>query len=174
MEGENNMSVPYSKILLPLDGSQFAVQALPHAEAIAGALGATLILFEVVEDPLTVMASQLSGVTGGLGSTGSVGIGALPPDENTHRKAMDAAQGYLDELAVSLKHRKIDAVVDINAGEPAERIVDYAAAQGVDLIVMSSHGRTAVKRWTYGSVASKVLQAASCPVLVVRPTESIK
>ncbi|MEZ4663685.1 MAG: universal stress protein [Caldilineaceae bacterium] len=162
------MTVPYAKILLPLDGSQTAVQALPHAEAIAAALGARLILFEVVEDALDIMVTPSTGSAVGPG--GTVGFGAYPPDVVAHTRAMDEAKNFLDDLVATLKHRKINAVADIDTGEAADRIVDYAADHDVDLIVMSTHGRTGVQRWTYGSVAAKVLQAAPCPVLVVRPT----
>jgi nucleotide-binding universal stress UspA family protein len=57
-------------------------------------------------------------------------------------------------------------VVDL--GEPGSKIVDYAAQNGIDLIVMCTHGRTGMRRWAYGSVASKVLAAATCPVVLVR------
>ncbi|MEZ4709993.1 MAG: universal stress protein [Caldilineaceae bacterium] len=121
----------------------------------------------MVEDPLGIMVAPTAGSAVGPG--GAVGFGAYPPDEAAHVRAMDEAKSFLDDLVAQLKHRKINAVADIDTGEPAARIVDYAADHDVDLIVMSTHGRTGVKRWTYGSVAAKVLQAAPCPVVVVRP-----
>ncbi|MEZ4868547.1 MAG: universal stress protein [Caldilineaceae bacterium] len=167
------MSIPYRKILVPLDGSEFALQALPHAEAIARGLGAQLIVFEVVQDP-----TLLLGIASGVGMTGSgggvgggaIGVAPFPADAETHTKAMDEAKEALDELVTSLRHRKINAVADIDAGNPAAKIIDYATEHEIDLIVMSSHGRTGVQRWTYGSVANKVLHAAPCALLVVRPT----
>ena len=164
------MSVPYTKILLPLDGSEIAAQALPHAELIASSQGAMLILFEVVEDPARFLVTPPLMDLGGVGGAGAIGLGPFPPNENAHRIAMDEAKSSLDELVTSLKHRKVNAVADIDTGDPAACIVDYAAEHEIDLIVMSTHGRTGVDRWTYGSVANKVLQAAPCPVLVVRPS----
>ncbi|MBV7331510.1 universal stress protein [Chloroflexi bacterium TSY] len=166
------MSIPYKRILLPLDGSEFAAEALPHAEEIARGAGAQLILFQVVVDPTRILvapatvntAGGSTGLSGGI--VGAVSIGA---DETAHTAAMDEAKGYLDELAASLKHRKIDVVVDIDTGDPATKIVDYADANDIDLIVMSTHGRTGMDRWTHGSVATKVLQAASSAVLTMRP-----
>ena len=49
-----------------------------------------------------------------------------------------------------------------------DAITDYARAEHIDLIVMSTHGRGGISRWVYGSVAEKVLQAAPCPVLLIR------
>jgi hypothetical protein len=61
---------------------------------------------------------------------------------------------------------KAQSVIDV--GEAAEKIIDYAVADNIDMIVMSTHGRTGVARRRYGSVAAKVLVAARCPVLLVR------
>lgn len=149
----------YKKILLPLDGSEFAAEALPHAEEMAHTSGAKLILFQVVEDTPDFVVGQVEGV----------GITTVSHDESRQNQALDTAQSYLDDLVVSLRHRQIDAVADIGGGDPATAIVEYAQREAVDLIVMSTHGRTGLARWAYGSVAHKVLQAAPCAVLVVRP-----
>ena len=57
---------------------------------------------------------------------------------------------------------------DVLAGPAAETIVDDAREQGMDLIVMSTHGRSGLSRWVYGSAADKVLRGAHCPTLIVR------
>jgi nucleotide-binding universal stress UspA family protein len=54
------------------------------------------------------------------------------------------------------------------AGPVAEAIVDFAKVNHIDLIVMSTHGRSGLSRWVYGSVAEKVLRGAHCPTLIVR------
>lgn len=153
------MAALYKKILLPLDGSEFAAEALPHAEEMARTSGAKLILFQVVEDTPDFVVGQMEGV----------GITTVSHDESRQNQALDTAQSYLDDLVVSRRHRQIDAVADIGGGDPATAIVEYAQREAVDLIVMSTHGRTGLARWAYGSVAHKVLQAAPCAVLIVRP-----
>lgn len=167
------MSLPYQKILVPLDGSELAAQALPHAEEIARGLGAKLILYQVVAMPPGFMAAPTGTTAGGPSiavGVGRVGVDIMGGDDENHLRAMDEAEAYLARLATSLHHRKTDADIDINTGDPATYIVDYAAANAIDLIVMSTHGRTGVQRRIYGSVATKVLQAAPCAVLIVRPT----
>jgi len=154
------MTALYQKILLPLDGSEFAAEALPHAEAMAFSSQAKLVLFQVVEEIQDFALEQ----------TKSLGIPTVAHDESKQNQALDAAQSYLDELIASLRHRQIDASADMGSGDPATAIVEYARHEGVDLIVMSTHGRTGLARWAYGSVAHKVLQAAPCAVLVVRPS----
>jgi nucleotide-binding universal stress UspA family protein len=156
-----------------LDGSELATQALPHAEEIARSLGAKLILYQVVETPPGFVAAPTGTTAGGPSiavGVGRVGVDIVGGDDENHLRAMNEAEAYLERLAASLHHRQIDAEIDINTGAPATYIVDYAAANAIDLMVMSTHGRTGVGRWIYGSVANKVLQAAPCAVLVVRPT----
>lgn len=170
------MSVPYQKILVPLDGSELAAQALPHAEQIAQGSGAQLILSQIVETHVGFVVAPVGtgasgpGVGAGAGGIG-VGVGVAVDEEQEQQQAIDEATAHLERLATSLQHRKIDTMVDVNTGDPATRIVDYAAANDVDLIVMSTHGRSGLSRWAYGSVANKVLHAAPCPVLVVRPAD---
>jgi len=165
------MTVPYKKILVPLDGSELAAQALPHAEEIARTSGAKLILSQIVDTNVEfVVAPMGSGSSGSSIGVGAGGVGVVISNDPRQQQAIDEAKAHLERLAASLQHRKIATAVDINTGDPATRIVDYAAANDVDLIVMTTHGRTGIGRWTHGSVTNKVLQAAPCALLVVRPT----
>lgn len=167
------MTIPYKKILVPLDGSELAAQALPHAEEIARAAGAKLILSQIVETNMEFVVAPVgvgsSGPSVGVGG-GGVGVGVVIEEDPGQQQAIDEAKAHLDRLAASLQHQKIATEVDINTGDPAACIVDYAADNDVDLIVMTTHGRTGIRRWTHGSVTNKVLQAAPCAVLVIRPT----
>jgi nucleotide-binding universal stress UspA family protein len=74
----------------------------------------------------------------------------------------------LEELSINLRFHHIAVKPIVQVGQAADEIVDYAQAHPIDLIVMSTHGRTGVQRWLMGSVASKVMAAAPCPVLLVR------
>lgn len=167
------MSNLVKNILVPLDGSDLATQALPYAEEIAMGTNAKLILLQVVETRKSLVAvPNTGGVTNAGAIVSSVGIGTISSlgEEIVHIQAMDQAKQNMDSLATSLHYRRVQAESDIDTGDPALRIIDYAAKNAIDLIVMSTHGRTGPNRWAYGSVATKVLQAAPCPVLIVRPT----
>jgi nucleotide-binding universal stress UspA family protein len=61
---------------------------------------------------------------------------------------------------------KVDSVITV--GDPAEEIVEYASKQDIGLIVMSTHGRSGIKRWAMGSVADKVLRATRQPIAIIR------
>lgn len=165
------MSPLYKKIQVPLDGSALAVQALPHAEEIAQGSGAQLILLRVIERHLVIGAMPgigSYGMGGGMGVE-AVGVVDAAVDDAAQQQAMDEAQAALAAQIASLHRGKANAVADVLTGDPATAIIDYAEANNVDLIVMSTHGRTGMARWRFGSVAQKVLHGASCAV-VVRPS----
>lgn len=149
------MSNIYRNILVPLDGSELASRALPYAQEIATLAGAKLTLLRVVPEPDQEyqMTSDLNIVNLGL---------------EEQQATMEHATGWVERLAGELKTAGIQVAPIVEMGEAAARIVDYAGEHDIDVIVMSTHGRTGPARWLYGSVASKVLAAAPCPVLLVR------
>lgn len=144
----------YKVILVPLDGSPLAEKALPHAAEIARRFGSRLTLFAVVE------SYQLYPEPGVVGPILSIQSNI---EEETSR-----TREYLRGLADKLKEDGIDVVVEVEQGDPAAEICDYAKSIGADLIVMSTHGRSGIRRWVYGSVADRVLRNANIPVLLVR------
>lgn len=151
------MSVLFKKILLPLDGSETAAQAIPYAEELASLSDATLILFQVAPDRPEE-----------LRLTGELKIER--PADRERLAAVDHATRVLQRFADGLTMRKIASQVVIEVGDAAPKILDYATHNAIDLIVMSTHGRSALARWVYGSVANKVLSNAHCPVFLVRST----
>lgn len=152
------MNIPYQKILVTLDGSDCAKHALPHAELLAKQTGAELILLRIT--PLPNPEAAL--------------IAGSPLDWSNRdayvQRLVDDATVVLQELAGSLRFQHIKATPVVDVGEAAEKIVDYAERNAIDLIVMSTHGRTGLRRWLMGSVANKVSSVAPCPVLLVRPS----
>jgi nucleotide-binding universal stress UspA family protein len=140
------------RILVPLDGSAVAEQILPTVTAIAQALDAKLILFQV----------SIAYVTGWM--TGEWYL----PIQGVLDTAEQDAQAYLDAVAGRLEEQGLDVVTATSIGSVADCIVDYAEASQVDLIAMCTHGRTSLARWALGSVADRVLRAGSTPILLVR------
>ncbi len=139
----------YKRILIPLDGSEFAEAALPHACAIAACTGAELALLRVAVQPLY-----------GSISTDPLLIPALRADTETE------ASAYLDRVADELRAAGFRVTAETCTGPVAETILDYAAGIRADLIVMSTHGRSGLARWFIGSVADKIVRGARLPVLL--------
>ncbi|HET6453423.1 MAG TPA: universal stress protein [Armatimonadota bacterium] len=144
----------YKQILIPLDGSELAEGAISHAMEIAKAFKAKVTLLSVVE-PVAVYPQP--------GAVGPVVSVSMDVQDEVGKVAE-----YLDGVADKLRQEGIDVLRVVREGDPAGQIVDYAHLNQVDLIVMSTHGRSGIQRLVYGSVAEHVLHHATVPILLVR------
>ena len=148
----------YKKILVPLDGSKFAECALPHVEELAkGCDTEEVILVSVTE--------RVRGYRALDDPSQPLGQQFVP---EAFGKKEKQAQRYLDRIAKAMEAKGIKVSTEVLLGDPADEIVIYATHPGCDLIVMSSHGRSGVSRWTHGSVTDRVFRASCVPVLMVR------
>lgn len=143
------------KILLPTDFSGCANYALPCAAAIARATNAAIICVHVVE-PI-------------VPAVGYTGMADPLPIADISEQLEDSAERELPKLAECEECAGLDVDEVIVHGDAAAEIVRVAAEREVDLIVISSHGRTGLGRILFGSTAEAVVRHASCPVLVVKP-----
>jgi len=135
-----------TKILYPTDFSTTGTTALAMATSLARDQGGKLIIVHVEEPPLAY---------GG----GEMYYGIDEPDQ--HELARMLADVLPTDPGVLFEHRLV-------VGSPARAIVDLAEQEGVDLIVMPTHGRTGLMRLLMGSVAEEVVRRAKCPVLTVK------
>ncbi|MDD5093620.1 MAG: universal stress protein [Dehalococcoidia bacterium] len=159
------------RILLPLDGSRVGEAAVPYAEYLALKSGAELVLFQVIETVATgadaAYAPPYRSVVDGKLDSNIHEQAFYPSQVMENRRAL--AKAYLDDMEKQLREKGVNASTAIDFGIPADRIVDYAGTKDIDLIAMSTHGRSGLARWFAGSVTDKVLHAGDTPVLVVRP-----
>jgi nucleotide-binding universal stress UspA family protein len=148
---------PYAlkRILVPLDGSSLAEEALPIASWIARAEGASLDLVRVVS--VAPVAYDES-------------MGGYPMDLMSAME--DAAATYLSRVAGALTARH-EVSTTLLIGSAGEQILDYSKSSGCGLVVLASHGRTGFARAALGSVADRALHGPA-PVLILRPEEEIK
>ncbi|RJO62501.1 MAG: universal stress protein [Dehalococcoidia bacterium] len=140
------------RILVPLDGSEMSEGALKTIEPMAAALGAEIVLFQAVEPVRYVPGFETM-----------VPNVVLPSDDEIKR----SASNYLNGVEKPLKQRGIRTSSVIIADAPAEAIIDYADSGNIDMIAMTTHGFSGIKRWVFGSTTEKVLQAGSRPVLLI-------
>jgi nucleotide-binding universal stress UspA family protein len=136
-------------VLVPLDGSPLAECALPWAVAVAQALAARVTLLRVLETPAVSIATS------------------------HHHDAVDwqmrraEAQSQLARVDRDLKARELMSAIELLEGRPAEQIINFARAQQVDLVVLSSHGEGGLTGWTLSSTALMVAARIHCSVLIV-------
>ncbi|KAA3658764.1 MAG: universal stress protein [Chloroflexi bacterium] len=151
----------FQKILVPLDGSIAAENALNLAVDMARCYGGEVTVLHVQEEALDVGTAAIARATGL--ATGS--------SDQATAIMRQQAEAYLREVV----HKHIDAGVQIltvvTSGQAAECILRFAKEQSLDLIVMATHGRTGLRRLAFGSVTEDVLHDATCPVVVIRPPE---
>lgn len=146
----------FQKLLIPLDGSDLAEEALPAATEIAEKFGASLMLLRVVATPQAA-----------LGTEADVAHDQLLDDIRGY--VYEDCRTYLARQQALLEAEGYDIQVRLAEGSsPADSIVDVATEIGADLIIMSTHGRSGVSRLVFGSVAEKVLRLAAVPVLLLR------
>jgi nucleotide-binding universal stress UspA family protein len=144
----------YTRMLVPLDGSETAEKVLPYARALARGLKIPVELLAVIE------------------------IGRYTSGERARYldTLTDAAirrnQEYLQRVAKTFKDAGAEWTVE--GGRPAEAIIVKAAENKGTLITMATHGRSGLTRWLLGSVAEKVMRGASNPTLSVRASKEAK
>jgi nucleotide-binding universal stress UspA family protein len=142
----------FHHILVPTDFSEYSKQAVQYARELAQKFGASLDLLHVVELP-------------------PYPIEGLPPSELGGNLLDDLEQQATSDLAQVLpKEAEVTVVRRVVVGIPYRRIVEVAADEKVDLIVMATHGRTGFSHLFMGSVAERVVRTAPCPVLTIHPT----
>ena len=145
-------AVQLTRIVVPLDGSDLAEQAVPVAAALAADLGVPVHLLRVLD-------------IDALRATVQAGIHAAAAYMRSQEEIQRYAEEYLAEQAQELRNRDLTATAEVLTGSPAVTLLD--AIRPVDLVVMTTHGRGGVRRWLLGSVADKLLRAAAAPVLLV-------
>jgi len=137
----------FDKILVPLDGSELAEVPLWYAEGLAGRMRSAITLLFV-----------------------------LSPEDLTSQYIYDCylkeivkrTKANAEERGAGKRDGEIKVDYDIIKGDPVEEIVDYANKAKINLIIMSTQGRSGVRRWALGNVANKVLRATGKPVLMIR------
>lgn len=138
----------YDAILVPTDGSEAATAAAAHAYSLGERYDATVHVLSVVEQ------SESVSIVG----RGEEKLATL------REHGTDATRRIVEEA----RSRDVDAVGAVEVGDPARTILGYAEEHGVDLVVMSTHGRSGVGRFLMGSVTEQVIRDGDVPVLAVQ------
>lgn len=133
----------FERILVPLDGSETAEAVLPHVRRILQRHSAEFVILRVAYDLSAKFHISTPSLT-------------------------DEAQRYVRRIAFTFTNQGVPAKEAVRVGDAAEEILAAAAASGATMIAMSTHGRSGLDRFVFGSVAEKVLRASSVPVMMIR------
>ena len=136
----------YKSILVPLDGSKLAEAILPEIEKVAASMQARIILLRVCRAHV------------------------FPGKDPTKAEVevIREAEKYLNDIAQRLTTKGFNAEIHVRYGDVADEILSHSKRNEIDLISMSTHGRTGLGRWLLGSVAEKIVRHSEKPVLLLR------
>lgn len=138
------------KIMIPTDGSEHSLRAAEYAISIAKTVGAQILTIFVVDE---VVLDQISKIT---------------EREVAVRELKEDGKGYVHYVSEMAAKEGVGSSSLIAEGRPFERIVHIAKDLNVDLIVMGTYGRRGAERILLGSVAERVIEYSTCPVLVLK------
>jgi nucleotide-binding universal stress UspA family protein len=147
----------FSRILVTLDGSELGEASLPYVEEIARVIECEVILLRVVEAAKHVRT---------IGGTDFFYI----PEQMVEDEKAEALR-YLGEIQKRFVNAKGLVRLELREGDAASEILKVAKNENVRLLAMSSHGKSGMMKWVFGSVSSKVLEAGKTPLLLVRPRQ---
>lgn len=149
----------YTSIVVPTDGSRLALRALKEAFGLANLTGATIHVLYVVDD--TKIA--------GLATDSGLDDVSLDADFDRLFDRFEAiGEHAIEDLRTAADERDVELATAIRTGIPNEEILSYVEENGIDLLVMGTHGRRGVQRYLLGSTTERVLRRAPVPVLTVR------
>jgi nucleotide-binding universal stress UspA family protein len=145
----------YKRALIPLDGSVVAEGVVPFTLEVAGPLGLDVTLLRVV----------VPGPPPSVVEAGPIVI------DHTEELCAEA-ESYLEPIAAQLRAGGVRATIEVRCGDPVAEILAGARETRADLIIMTTHGRTGLKRLLFGSVAEAMLRQTVVPVFLLRQTEA--
>jgi nucleotide-binding universal stress UspA family protein len=156
---EQTEAVALKRILVPLDGSELSEKALPYAAELANGSGGQLHLVRVAETyrdelpdkpPHIFIAPSYQAM--------------LEHFEELEQQARD----YMAGVSTRLEGESLSVTSEVLSGDPYREIAKCSEREQPDLIVMTTHGRSGIARWFYGSVADRILTSTSTPVFLIR------
>lgn len=143
------------KILVSLDGSRFAEAIVPYIESLAEAMSSEVVLARVIEP---VRLPHLAAYR------------ERERYEQEYMAKLEREAGrYLNKKKGTLRAKGVKVSSALRQGKPAETIMQYAEDKSVNLIALTTHGFSGITKWAYGSVASRIIEGSSKPLLLVRP-----
>ena len=146
-----------NRIIVPLDGSEFAETALPHAVSLSQNMDMGITLVHVLSSDNLMYTNR---------------YGARESLRRAMEDIRENAQGYLSGVVSRLSDEGLDVSAEIVHGRPASTISEIARATDHDMIALTTHGRSGISRLLLGSVAEAILRESGDPVLIVRSLEA--
>jgi nucleotide-binding universal stress UspA family protein len=153
----------FTKILVPVDGSKYSRDAAEYAVGIAKSTHAKVIVLHVVHLPTYAFSYSGSEGVSPVAIPTPLPVTLTEDEKKAAKKIVDDVKEMGEKAGVKMETK----IVERHPSVP-DAIIQFAEENGIDLIVMGTKGKTAIKRFLLGSVTESVVHHAHCPVLVVR------
>jgi nucleotide-binding universal stress UspA family protein len=157
----------FKRLLVPLDGSRFASRALPYAAEVAQHFSAEVILIQGVKPATSVIDAATP-----IGVSAAASEIAVQAALQADKRNAARARRYLSGKVRKIRSRHIQSSYRVLRGDIAHSIIEFSEKQNIDLVVMTTHGKSVLRRALMGSVADVIIRESGRPVLVIRPQTS--
>ena len=147
----------YDHIMVPLDGSKLAESVLPHLEAISGGCKVNRITLIQVVEPLYIHG----GVESRFGQE---------ERKKLEEDATVVARNYLNGVLEQLKQKGIYADIEVLSGHGIDKLNEFVKENGVDLIIIATHGHSGLGQWLHGKMADRIIRTFRLPLLIIHPS----
>lgn len=155
----------FDRILVPLDGSRFSGQAVGYAIEIAKRFGSEAILMHVVtpatREPVVSVSRAASEI-----ATDVAGL--------QDKRKLEHAKRYLREKLRQVTAQDVKGSTHVVLGTPAKSIIQFCEKENIELVVMTTRGKSGIKRAILGSVADEVIRESGLPVLAISPPKRVR
>lgn len=166
------------KILIPLDGSEFSEQILPYLPKFFDPVKSEIVLLRVARETIHGLTPTPPQLPADIWSEPAyqthrdAHLAKHPIYANQVREGMEAEleEALREDLRI-LRDSGYQASIVIKFGDPAQEILEFIEMEKVDLVAMTTHGRTGLTKLLFGSVAEKVLHKVAIPIMLLRPAE---
>jgi len=148
--------IPISSILWPTDGGEPSYKALEMAVMIAGKFNAGLYALQIVPPVPPLIGTRYAPM--------AIKGYDIPLYQ---QELLNKTENELSQLVSKKVPQEIKVVCEVKIGVPAEVIIEFAQENGIDLIVMATHGRTGLSRFMIGSVTEKTIRQSTIPLLII-------
>ncbi len=149
----------YQRILIPLDGSELAECVLPHLET----------LLKDCPPPEVIVARSVEPIIPYVISGESTVMIPVKQTQAVEAQEKQAAEEYLTRIIARLQLSGIKATAHVLSGRAQESLIAFATEKKVDMVIISTHGRSGLGKLIWGSVADHLLRSLNVPVMMVRP-----
>lgn len=153
------------RVLVPLDGSDLALKALPYAKEIAKHFNAEVILLQVIPETTPPPEALEMAAKSIIPATGQIAVHHVLEEKSEKRQEAD---NHLEQIAGEIRSEDIKVSHQVIFGDPGDSIIDFADKENIDTIIMTTSGKGGVERFMLGSVADTVIHKTRKPVTVIR------